>query len=241
MTQEILIGLIGDRQPDVTAHRAIPIALQIAAVEQKLNVSHQWLETSEVQDKLSAPDAPAYNGLWCVPASPYIDTDGALFAINKGRNRQIPFLGTCGGYQHMLLEFAHNELGLTRAANAEITPDAEMPLIAPLSCSMVEVTDRINFKPGSLIARHYKKESTDEKYHCNFGLNANFANLFANTDLQITGADKNQQPRAIELKNHPFYIGVAFQPERTALENHSHPLISAFLQAAASHQQPLST
>ncbi len=238
MTQEILIGLIGDQQADVTAHRAIPIALQIAAQALQLNVGHQWLETTEVQDRLSAPDAPVYNGLWCVPASPYLDTGGALFAINKGRTQGIPFLGTCGGYQHMVLEFAHNVLGLTRAANAEITPDAEMPLIAPLSCSMVEVTDQIDFEPASLIARHYKARSTNEKYHCNFGLNKDFENIFANTDLHISGADKNQQPRAIELKDHPFYIGVAFQPERTALENLPHPLISAFLQAAASHQQP---
>lgn len=75
--------------------------------------------------------------------------------------------------------------------------------------------------------------STTEKYHCNFGLNSKYSDLFSQSDLQISGADEHSDPRAIEHARHPFYIGVAYQPERSALEQKHHPLINAFINAVA--------
>lgn len=230
MSRDLLIGLIGDENSEVTAHRAIPRALQIAAHQFNLSITQQWLHTTTVKGILGDR---SFDGLWCVPASPYQDTDGALFAINTARTRRIPLLGSCGGFQHMAIEFARNELGYANADNAEISPRAKMPLIAPLSCSMVEVTGDIDLAPNSLIAKHYQSHSTTEKYHCNFGLNSQYSNIFNNTNLHISGVDSNNEPRAIELADHPFYIGVAYQPERSALEELPHPLISAFVAAAA--------
>lgn len=233
MKSEILIGLIGDENPTVTAHQAIPQALQIAAGTIGVSVKHQWLPTPQAHSTLNNTSHPAFDGLWCVPASPYEDTESALASLRFARENKIPTLGTCGGFQHMAIEFTRNVLDLTKADNAEINPDAEMPLIAPLSCSLVEVKGHIAFDPESLIATHYQRNSTDEKYHCNFGLNPQYASIFSGSDLIISGRDDNSEPRAIEHKLHPFYIGVAFQPERSALIHQTHPLISAFVSAAS--------
>lgn len=100
---EIRIALIGDYDPQVTAHQAIPVALGMAAEHSGLDVQLQWLAT----DHLHA-DTPfeTFDGFWCVPASPYRNMDGALRAIRFAREHQRPFLGTCGGFQHAVLEYA---------------------------------------------------------------------------------------------------------------------------------------
>lgn len=80
-----------------------------------------------------------FDAVWVLPGSPYASEAGALAAIRTAREDGIPFLGTCGGFQHALLEYARNVCGLTRAAHAENDPAADSGdlLIAPLACSLV--------------------------------------------------------------------------------------------------------
>ena len=134
------LALIGDYNPDVIAHQAIPVALQQAADALGLTVHLQWLET----DTLSATsELQGFDGFWCVPASPYRDTDGALHAIRFAREQRRPFLGTCGGFQHAVLEYARNVLGWADAEHGELAPNAQRAVIAPLSCALVEATDTV--------------------------------------------------------------------------------------------------
>ena len=96
-----LIGLVGDYDAGVTAHQAIPRALALAQAALGAPVEFRWLPTETIDsDAILAP----YDALWCVPASPYRSMAGALRAIRFARERPLPFLGTCGGFQHMLLE-----------------------------------------------------------------------------------------------------------------------------------------
>lgn len=237
MASDLLIGLVGDQNPDVTAHRAIPVALKLAADKLNISVSHNWLPTPDIHTLISDRRIETVDALWCVPASPYQDTNGALAAIKAARETGLPTLGTCGGFQHMAIEFAQNELGFSEADNAEINPDTPMPLIAPLSCALVEVEGRITFNPNSKIARIYRQLNTVEKYHCSFGLNSDYRHIFDGSGMDICAMDENAEPRALELSDHPFFIGVAFQPERTALQEQNHPLITAFITAAMHHSQ----
>src|SRR5262249_6935700 len=150
----ISIALIGDYDGQVPAHRAIPVALDLASTELDLELRYDWLHTSKLgsnpQDILSG-----YQGLWCVPASPYANTDGAIGAIRFAREQGRAFLGTCGGFQHALLEFAQNVLGMADPRHAEMNPEALDPLIAPLACPLVEASGMISLSPQSRIARAY--------------------------------------------------------------------------------------
>src|SRR5678815_549787 len=97
------IGLVGDYNADVPAHQAIPRALALAADALALNVEATWLPTDEIRDEAQLV---AFAGLWCVPASPYRSMEGALRAIRVAREQPRPFLGTCGGFQHAVVEYA---------------------------------------------------------------------------------------------------------------------------------------
>ena len=228
----IRLALVGDFNPNVVAHQAIPKALQIAADHIGTDVAYDWIATPTLD-----PDADhvlaQYDGVWCVPASPYASLDGALNAIRYAREHNLAFLGTCGGYQHAVLEYARNVLGLADAANAETDPDAALPLIAPLVCALIDQDGGIKLAPNSLIQTHYGVPTISETYRCSYGLNPEYAGLLDGQDLVISAWDNDDDPRAVELRGHRFFIGTAFQPERSALRGETHPLITAFVRAAS--------
>jgi CTP synthase (UTP-ammonia lyase) len=209
------VGLVGDYNPAVTAHRAIPAALRIASGVLGCFVEETWLPTMALAEEGGLDLAP-FEGLWCVPASPYDSCDGALRAIRHAREQRVPFLGTCGGFQHAVLEFARHVLGHD-AHHAELNPSAAAPLFAPLSCSMVEVDARIHLSAGSQIAEIYGCPAVVERYHCNFGMNPSYASWFDGSAMTVSGVDDEGSPRAVELADHPFYFGTAYQPERSSL------------------------
>lgn len=224
------IGLIGDRDDAVVAHRAIPRALALAgeAVAQALEV--EWVGTETIE---AAARVAAFDALWCVPASPYRDMDGALRAIRHAREAQRPFLGTCGGFQHAVVEYARNALGWADAEHAETAPDAARAVVVPLSCALVEVRDAVHLVAGSRCARAYGVARIDEGYHCRYGLGAMFRAAIEHGPLRVAALDDAGDVRALELDGHPFFVATLFQHERAALDGHCPPLVRAFVDAAA--------
>jgi CTP synthase (UTP-ammonia lyase) len=158
--------------------------------------------------------------------------EGALSAIRFAREDKIPFMGTCGGFQHALLEYARNVLGLTNAEHAETSPDSATPLISRLSCSLREGTGVIRLTPGTRLQQIYGAIETTERYNCNFGLNPKFESLLRDSELVISAREANGEVRAFELAHHPFFVATLFQPERQALTGTLHPIIRAFIEAA---------
>lgn len=226
----ISIALIGDYDPQVTAHQAIPVALGLVAEHLNRNVQFEWLATEQIHADTSLE---RFNGFWCVPASPYKSEDGALRAIRFAREQQRPFLGTCGGFQHAVLEFSRNVLGWVDAEHGETSPDSERAVLTPLTCSLVEAVDSIHLLPGSLIAKAYETSQISEGYHCRYGVNPQFERELLNARLQAVGHDSSGDLRALELKDHRFFVATLFQPERAALKGQMPPLVRAFVQACA--------
>jgi CTP synthase (UTP-ammonia lyase) len=159
--------------------------------------------------------------------------DGALRAIRYAREHRRPFLGTCGGFQHALIEFARHVLGLHDADHAESNPNASTLLMAPLSCALIEKTGTIHFKPGSRIEQIYGDDHAIEQYHCSYGLNEQYRSQIEASAMRITGWDVDGSVRVIELSDHPFFIGTLFQPERSALAARANPLVNEFVRALA--------
>ena len=232
MKTSIRIGLIGDFSPHVKAHYAIPRAIELTLSGLACKAEASWLSTS-LLETLPEETLAGYDALWCVPGSPYESMEGALRGIRFAREHAIPFLGTCGGFQHAMIEYARNVVGLAGADHAEEHPDAETLLMVPLTCSLVEQDGAVRFRPGSRIATIYGRLESVEQYHCSFGLNPRYQSLLEQGGIEITGWDVTGEARVFELPGHPFYMGTLFQPERSALNGVVHPLIRAFLEAAS--------
>ncbi len=226
------LALIGDPSPTVTAHRAIPIALALAADAERVMVQWRWYPTAALRDP--ARQLAEIAALWVVPASPYANMDGALGAIRWVRESRRPILGSCGGFQHMLIEFARACAGIRSADHAETNPSGAELVVAPLSCSLVEKTGAVHFAAGSALRSIYGRDSAVEGYHCNYGLNPAYRAQLEEAGLRFTSHDEAGDVRAAELApaNHPFFIGTLFQSERAALRGEVPPLARALVRAA---------
>jgi CTP synthase (UTP-ammonia lyase) len=229
MPPALSVALVGDHDPAVTAHRAIPVALALAAEQLGVRAEPRWLPTESIVDD---DTVAGFDAVWCVPASPYRSEAGALRAIRVARERDLPFLGTCGGFQHAVLEYARGVLGWHDAEHGEVAPDAARAVIVPLACSLVEETGTVRFAPGSRLAAAYGAAESAEGYHCRYGLNPAMAAALTAGPLQATATDAAGEVRAVELDGHPFFVATLFQPERAALAGRVPPPAAALLAAA---------
>jgi len=224
------IGLIGDYDPDVVAHQAIPRALEMSAGAAGVPLAYEWVPTEAIT---SDERIIGFDALWCVPASPYRSMEGALRAIRHAREHDTPFLGTCGGFQHAVIEYARNVLGWHDAEHAETAPSAERLVVTPLDCALVEARGTVRFHEDSRLRVAYGAAESSEGYHCRYGLNPAIRAALTAGPLRVAAEDDAGDVRAVELDRHPFFVATLFQPERAALTGVTPPIVAAFVNAAA--------
>ena len=229
MTARLTLALVGDRDERITAHRAIEATLPLVGHSLGVAIEARWLCTDSIGDATALRGA---HGVWCVPGSPYKSMDGALLAIQHARTHGLPFLGTCGGFQHAVIEYARHVLGWADAEHAETAPDATRAVISMLQCALVEASETVRLQPGSRIAKAYAGSQAHEGYHCRYGLNPAFQAALLKGPLVASAFDAAGEVRAIEHSDHPFFVATLFQPERAALRGELPPLVAAFARAA---------
>ena len=225
--------ILGEFDPNSETHRATDAAIRhsLVALEAKLEAS--WISTAKVEEA----DILQAHGLWIAPGSPYKDFSRAIEAIRLARENLVPSLGTCGGFQHMILEFARNVLGLPDADHAEYNPGASRLFVSALSCSLVGKELRVRLQPDTTAHSLYRNDEVTERYYCTFGVNPEYAETLAgHRDLVISGRDLNGEIRIVEILNHPFFVGTLFVPQTQSRELMPHPLVSGFLQAVLRHR-----
>jgi CTP synthase len=226
------IALVGDYNPAVIAHQAIPEALRLAASAARVEIQPVWTHTSSITGR--DEDFAVLDGIWCVPASPYANAAGALAAIRFAREHGVPFLGTCAGFQYALIEYARNVCRIQTAEHQETAPDAPQLVITRLACSLVEQTQELLLAPSGIIRSAYGVERITEGYHCNFGVNPEFEPLLLASGFQAAVRDLEGNLRGVELTTHPFFVATLFQHDRRALRGEQSPIADAFVNAMAS-------
>lgn len=225
------IALVGDRDDTTIAHRAVPLALELASRAAGLRLDIEWVPTDSIRD--TDPQLTGFDGVWCVPVSPYRSTEGALAAIRFARERGVPFLGTCAGFQHAIVECARSLWGVADAGHAELTPESTALVITPLVCALVEQGGTVTFDPASRLAAAYGATRSEEEYHCSYGLAASARSYLENGPLRATAWDLGGDVRGVELDGHPFFVATLFQPERAALRSEVPQVVAAFVRAVA--------
>ncbi len=225
------IAVVGDFNRSNQSHVATNDAIGHSLGALSSKVEHRWIGTEEVAGPDGEGRLAAFTGVWIAPASPYKSMEGALSAIRIARQRRIPLLGTCGGFQHIILEYARNVLGFTDAEHEETAPHASRLFVSRLACSLVGRSMTVMLQPGSLVARLYGRSSAHEQYLCNFGVNPAFVDALRSGPLRIVGSDDEGVVRVVELAEHPFFVGTLFVPQLTSTPSSPHPLITGFVKA----------
>jgi len=224
------VAVVGDRDDAITAHRAIPVALDLAARAAPRALRFDWIGT----DTIDGPAALAgFDAVWCVPGSPYRNLAGALAAIGHARETGKPFLGTCGGFQHAVIEVARHVLGWADADHGETATDGRL-VVSLLECGLVEASEMLDAVAGTRLATAYGAPTFTEGYRCRYGLNPQFRDALVDGPFEVAATGPDGSVRALELRGHPFFVATLFQPERAALAGRVPPLVAAFVAATAS-------
>jgi len=193
-----------------------------------------WIPSGE------AVDVERFDGIWVVPGSPYEDPESVIAAVRTAREHEIPFLGTCGGFQHAILELARDLAGIEDAHHAEYGESAADVIVA-LECSLVGHEGPIRYTPGTLIARIAGVERSVERYHCAYGIAPAYVETLERAGVVFGAHDEDRAVRALELPDHPFFLGTLFQPELAGDGSRAHPVIRAFADAVVQSRRPWPT
>jgi CTP synthase (UTP-ammonia lyase) len=224
-----VIGAIGDFKPGFEPHEAIAAAVGHSAAALGVEAEVVWLDTPSVE----TADLSGYDALWCAPGSPFESLEGTLRGIRFARENDVPFLGTCGGFQHAVIEYARNVLGFADAQHAEYDPNASLLFVSALSCSLVGQTMSVRLDPHSRAAELYGADEATERYYCNFGLNPEHQDRLHEGGFRVVGSDQDGEARVLELPGHRFFIATLFVPHTSSSADEPHPLISAYVAESA--------
>ncbi len=233
MNAPVSIAIVADFNSASRSHIATNDALTHSAKTLELNLEPAWVATSDLADGNTAKRLAGFAGFWIGPGSPYTSMDGALSAIRLARERRIPLLGTCGGFQHIIIEYARNVLGCKDAEHEESAPNAARHVISRLACSLAGRTMTITLPPDSMLAEIYGQKTVKEEYLCNFGVNPDYVDALRASALRVAASDAEGVVRAVELPGHPFFVGTLFLPQHRSTATAPHPLITRFLNACS--------
>jgi CTP synthase (UTP-ammonia lyase) len=219
------IAIVGDHNPQNVTHAATDSAFARAGALAR------WIPTPEVHADPAL--LAGYDGVLISPGGPYLSMEGALDAIRYARENDLPLLGNCAGFQHVLVEYARNVTGIAGADHAEVNPDADELVCVPLTCNIVGQLAAVRVTPGTLAAELYQADETVEPFFCTFGLNPRYREPLEQSGLHFTGFDDDGEPRIVELPGLRFFLATLYVPQAAAPRRDPHPVLAGFLKAAA--------
>jgi CTP synthase (UTP-ammonia lyase) len=245
VSNAVRIGILGDFNPEFPSHHATTDALQHAARKLNSKVESEWIPTPSLTTAGAEKVLESFDGLWAAPGSPYKSFAGMLKGIGFARRRDWPFLGTCAGFQYALIEFARNVLGIVDADSAENNSGSKNIVIYPVACAVPDrkgnapklsgTMPEIRLRPGSYLQSFYgkEKEIVSEEFFCNFEVNPEYEWATMEAGFPVVARGAQGEIRAIESPTHRFFIATLFQPQLSSTEKTPHPVVLAFVQAAA--------
>jgi CTP synthase (UTP-ammonia lyase) len=220
-----VIVALGDRDPGYLTHREIDAALELFPPA----AGGRWVAT----DSSEARNLEDAAGVWLLPGTPYRDAEAAFGVIRHCLDTGLPFLGTCGGFQHAVLKLARTRAGIAHAAHAESDPDAVDPVVSRLACSLYGEGRTVTPRPGTRFAAIYGTEPFEGYHHCGYGLEPAYVEPLERAGVVVGATAADAGVEAIELPDHPFFLATAFQPQVGAsTADRLDPLIAAFVAAA---------
>ncbi|MBV8693669.1 MAG: CTP synthase [Actinobacteria bacterium] len=227
----IRVAVIGEHHAGHEPQDAIAPALHHSSAAAGVDCEVEWVATPAL-DADAGTRLGGFDAVWCAPGSPYLSLDGAIDGIRWAREHDVPFIGTCAGFQHAVIEFARNVLGVKSAQHAEYDPTASDLFIDELLCSLVGQTMSIRLVDEEL-QRIYGAADATERYYCRFGVNPAHRPALEGAGLLTAGVDaRDGDVRIVRVASHPFFLATLFVPQTSSTLERPHPLISAFVQAA---------
>ena len=248
------IAIIGKYVNLKDAYKSLDEALTHGGVKNNLKVNLIRIESDNLKSSQIRNKLKNVSGILIPGGFGKRGTEGKIAAISYSRKYKIPFLGICFGMQLAIIEFARNKLNIKKATSSEFGVSG-IPLVGLINewsqnGNTIKGTDKelggtmrlglyeAKLKDNSLIKRIYNSKTIHERHRHRYEVNIKYREQFEKKGMVFSGlSPDNKLPEIIELKNHPWFIGVQFHPEFKSRPLSPHPLFSSFIKAAKMNQK----
>lgn len=242
LSKNVTVALVGKYVELSDAYLSVVEALKHGGIANDAEVNIKWVDSEQVfennveeilkdTDAILVPGGFGDRGI-----------EGKIFAAKYARENKKPYLGICLGMQMAVIEFARNVVGLKEANSIEFDPQTPYPVIdlMPEQKDIDEKTGtmRLGLYPckiakDSKVFEVYKEELIYERHRHRYELNNEYREVLASNGMMLTGLSPSEKlVEIIEIKDHPWFIGVQFHPEFKSRPNRPHPLFKDFIKAA---------
>jgi CTP synthase len=244
---EVNIGLIGKYVELQDAYKSILEAFIHAGAVNQCKVNIIDVHSEHLLPENVAEQLKDLDGLLVAPGFGSRGVEGKIEAVRHAREHHLPFFGICLGMQMAVIEFARNVLGWKDAHSTEMNPDTPHPVI-DLMEAQKQITEKggtmrlgaydCNLETDTLAYGIYGQSKISERHRHRWEFNNQYASDFVKGGLTTSGRNQgNDLVEIVEIKNHPFFIGVQYHPELKSTVENPHPIFVSFVEAAIRYQQ----
>lgn len=240
-SDEIEIGLIGKYVSLPDAYKSIAEAFIHAGARNDCKVNLHWISSEDITRDTVDGLLAGLDGVLVAPGFGERGIEGKIEAIRYVRTKKIPFFGICLGMQCAVVEFARNVLKIN-ASSTELNPKTKHPVI-DMMAEQKKITSKggtmrlgsydCKLLKGSKAAAVYGTQKVKERHRHRYEFNNNYLAKFESAGMKASGKNPNSGlVEVVELKDHPWFIGVQFHPELRSTVENPHPLFIRFIEAA---------
>ena len=250
---QVTVGIVGKYTSLHDSYKSLIEAIDHAGLHCGVKTNIAWLSADQVRDGVA--DLSPCDAILVPGGFGERGTRGKMAAITHARNHNVPFLGICFGMQMAAIEFAQNVCGLSGASSTEFGA-CEDPIIDLMTGwqrgegreqrtqndhkggTMRLGAYPCRLHPDTLAARIYGATMISERHRHRYEMNRSYESVLADKGMIISGdSPDGTLPEIIELKDHPWFVGVQFHPELKSTPHNPHPLFVSFVQAAMGRQK----
>jgi CTP synthase len=242
---EVTIGVVGKYIELQDAYKSVYESVTHAGIANHCQVNVRRIDAEELEKPGGLGRLRGLDGILVPGGFGDRGTEGKIAAARYARENQVPYYGLCLGLQIAVIEFSRNVLKLKGANSLEFDPRAPHPVINMME-EQKKITDKgatmrlgsydCALTPGTHAARAYRATSVRERHRHRYEVNNAYVGQMQRAGLIVSGINTRRNlVEIIELKDHPWFLGVQFHPEFQSKPSHAHPLFAAFIAAALRH------
>ena len=259
----VKIAIVGKYTQFEDAYKSIAEALTHGGIRNRVKVKIGWLDSEALDTKNLEPHLEGYDGILVPGGFGERGTEGMIKAVTYSREQNVPFLGICLGMQMAVIETSRNLAQIENAGSEEFDHEANKKRFTPVVYHLKEwvegnrtikrdATDdkggtmRLGaynaiLKKNSMISKIYGNNSISERHRHRYEVDLKFKDKLEACGLSFSGMSPDDRlPEIVEMKNHPWFIGVQFHPELKSKPFEPHPLFADFIRAAVERSELVS-
>lgn len=240
-SHDIKIGLIGKYNELPDAYKSIYESFVHSGAANECHVNVVPIHSERLESDELGPYLDSLDGILVAPGFGERGIEGKIRAIQYVRENKIPFFGICLGMQCAVVEYARNVVGLKGAASTEVNDKTSHPVIDLMedqkSIKTMGGTMRLGsykcrIEKSSMAHKAYGRQEIQERHRHRFEFNNKYLKKFTDAGMITSGINPDTGlVEIVELKDHPFFVGVQFHPELKSTVERPHPLFVAFVKA----------